>query len=183
MIVFVHGYLGFGSPVGGAEYWFGEHSAFVEGAKSFFEDQNLYFLNTRFGFLSTSKSRFIDGKKAVINMNWDGDIHLVTHSMGCAYAEGLKSQWAAQGLKIGKTIHINAHQRGAGPSFHGSQKEVIFYDVSNDLISGFHCYLMGSGIQSIRYKSTEAFNRRHKEPLRTALIWEQVASFLRFDKN
>jgi len=43
--VFVHGYLGFGSPKGGEAYWKGEYSGFVSGTKKFFNDNNTYFLD------------------------------------------------------------------------------------------------------------------------------------------
>ena len=37
-LVFVNGYLGFGSPVGGETYWNGHNSSFVKGAQSTFND-------------------------------------------------------------------------------------------------------------------------------------------------
>mgnify|MGYP000596977693 CR=1 FL=1 len=37
-VVFVNGYLGFGSPEGGATYWNGSNSSFVKGAQSTFKD-------------------------------------------------------------------------------------------------------------------------------------------------
>ncbi|MCM1078172.1 MAG: hypothetical protein NC344_01755 [Bacteroidales bacterium] len=37
-IVFVNGYLGFGSPNGGAVYWNGSNSSFVKGAQYTFND-------------------------------------------------------------------------------------------------------------------------------------------------
>ena len=53
-IIFVNGYLGFGSPKGGATYWGGSNSSFVRGAQSFFNDKNLYFTNYEFEYLRSS---------------------------------------------------------------------------------------------------------------------------------
>ena len=38
-IVFVNGFLGFGSPTGGSAYWGGTNSSFVRGAQAFLQDK------------------------------------------------------------------------------------------------------------------------------------------------
>jgi len=47
-VVFVNGYLGFGSPNGGATYWNGRNSSFVKGAQSAF---NVYSLRKVLSYL------------------------------------------------------------------------------------------------------------------------------------
>ena len=53
-IIFVNGYLGFGSPRGGGTYWGGVNSSFVKGAKNFFNDQSAYFTDFDFNYLRSS---------------------------------------------------------------------------------------------------------------------------------
>ena len=61
-IIFVNGYLGFGSPRGGGTYWGGVNSSFVKGAKNFFNDQSAYFTDFDFNYLRSSTFlRNLDG--------------------------------------------------------------------------------------------------------------------------
>ena len=50
-VVFVNGYLGFGSPEGGETYWNGHTSSFVKGAPTTFnDDATPYFTNSDYNY-------------------------------------------------------------------------------------------------------------------------------------
>ena len=98
-IIFVNGYLGFGSPRGGGTYWGGVNSSFVKGAKNFFNDQSAYFTDFDFNYLRSSTFlRNLDGyayakenyKQLIMGMNPQEDVfRIISHSMGGAFSEGI----------------------------------------------------------------------------------------------
>ena len=120
-IIFVNGYLGFGSSEGGAKYWNGEGGTFVSGAKQYFGDDKTYFTNVDYGMLSTAKGRRADGYEwAKTNfatltdgMSKDKDVfRMVAHSMGAAYGEGMSDYLKEQGWQVAQAVDINAFQAG-----------------------------------------------------------------------
>ena len=96
-IIFVNGYLGFGSPQGGATYWNGENSKFVNGAKRYYMDNQVMFTDIKYNLRSSVSERMQAGREwAKANMeeltkgldkNKD-DFKFVAHSMGVAFSEG-----------------------------------------------------------------------------------------------
>jgi len=61
-IVFVNGFLGFGSPTGGSAYWGGTNSSFVRGAQAFLQDKSTYFANIEYNYWRSSTFlRNLDG--------------------------------------------------------------------------------------------------------------------------
>jgi RHS repeat-associated protein len=119
-IIFVNGYLGFGSPVGGATYWGGQKSAFVTGAANFFRDHtDPYFTDVSFSLTSSVADREDAGRRYAeehydeltkgLNMEAE-QFEFVTHSMGSAFAEGMIAYLKERGWKVAATVHINAFQ-------------------------------------------------------------------------
>ena len=116
-IIFVNGYLGFGSPRGGGTYWGGVNSSFVKGAKNFFNDQSAYFTDFDFNYLRSSTFlRNLDGyayakenyKQLIMGMNPQEDVfRIISHSMGGAFSEGIIRYLKEQGWNVDFSIHLN----------------------------------------------------------------------------
>jgi len=118
-IVFVNGYLGFGSPKGGSTYWNGENSLFVKGAQNTFKDfSSPFFTNYDYKYLeSASAMREILGynyakenyEKITDGMTMGVDhFNFVSHSMGGAFSEGIMKYLSEQGWQIDNALYLNA---------------------------------------------------------------------------
>ena len=118
-VVFVNGYLGFGSPQGGEPYWNGSNSPFVRGALSTFNDYTTpYFTNYDYNYLESASlvreslgyqyakdnynSLVKDMKPGVDKFNF------VSHSMGGAFSEGMIKYLSEQGWEIENAVFLNA---------------------------------------------------------------------------
>ena len=118
-IIFVNGFLGFGSPTGGATYWGGKNSKFVKGAQSFYGDNDVRFTNISHGKYSSVKSRMQAGRAWVKDNYADltkglskdsDDFKFVTHSMGAAFAEGAIEYLKEEGWNVTQVAHLEAYQ-------------------------------------------------------------------------
>jgi RHS repeat-associated protein len=126
-IIFVNGKIGGGSPPAGAEYWNGRgynpsihrESNFVRGAKDFFNDQSTYYTDVDYSNFSTVGSRREAGRKyaeenytsITAGMDIDNEVfHLVGHSMGTAFAAGMKDYLESKGWAVENLIGINSFQ-------------------------------------------------------------------------
>ena len=118
-VVFVNGYLGFGSPEGGEAYWNGANSSFVVGALSFFNDNDTpYFTNYDFKYLESSNfGREIQGynyakdnyTSITSGMKIGVDkFNFVSHSMGGAFSEGMIRFLSEQGWETENALFLNA---------------------------------------------------------------------------
>jgi hypothetical protein len=118
-IVFVNGYLAFGSPKGGSTYWNGMNSSFLKGAQSTFDDYSTpHFTNYEFKYLmSASKVRESLGYQYARNnyeeltkgMQQGVDaFNFVSHSMGGAFSEGMMKFLSEQGWLIENAVFLNA---------------------------------------------------------------------------
>ena len=95
--IFVNGYLGFGSPKGGSEYW---NPDFVTGAQVYLNDyQNPFYTNVQYSKFSSARQRYKAGMEYAKNnyksltegMTKDQDVfNIITHSMGGAFGMGIK---------------------------------------------------------------------------------------------
>ena len=118
-VVFVNGYLGFGSPQGGEAYWNGSDSPFVRGAQSTFNDYTApYFTNYDYNYIESASfvreslgyqyakdnynSLIKDMKPGVDKFNF------VSHSMGGAFSEGMMKYMSEQGWEIENAVFLNA---------------------------------------------------------------------------
>lgn len=112
MLIFVNGYLGFGSPLGGAIYWGGENGHFVNLMKTYFKTEKAIFTDQQFPFFSSVDFRSAIGKQWLHkNLSLlEEPLQLVTFSMGTAMGIGIME--AAFELKIPVTalLAINSFQ-------------------------------------------------------------------------
>lgn len=118
-VVFVNGFLGFGSPSGGAVYWNGSNSSFVKGAQSAFNDYATpYFTNYDYSYMKsasivreTSGYKYAkDNYQALVKGMKPGvdKFNFVSHSMGGAFSEGMIMYMAEQGWDIENAVYLNA---------------------------------------------------------------------------
>ena len=119
VIIFVNGLDKFGAKPAGEEYWTQSYKRynFVNGAKQFFNDNNVLFIPVKHSLSSSALERLQKGYDyAENNIIWLGDlkqdetIKFVTHSMGAAYAEGMATFLLKNGCPVTNIVHINAFQ-------------------------------------------------------------------------
>ena len=138
-VIFVNGYIGFGSPPAGASYWNGLHSGFVQGASHYFNDRNIVFLPMEYRWYSSAADRMNDGYKyakanlisLTKNIKNNETINFVTHSMGAAFAEGMASYFIEQGFIVAEMIHINAFQADDITTIHSQDNSTFTTDYQN----------------------------------------------------
>lgn len=175
--MFVNGYLGFGSPNGGASYWNGHNSSFVKGAQSTFNDfANPYFTNYNFSyFQSASFVREIQGYNYArdnYNMLTNGMVrgadrfNFVSHSMGGAFSEGMIRYLSEQGWQTDNAVFLNAWE----PAEIKSKKEETRIDATctNDPVQLLSVPLFGPSEvpfsdKVIRVKSNESLKYIHRD--------------------
>ncbi len=119
VIIFVNGLDKFGAKPAGEEHWTQSYKRynFVNGAKQFFNDNNVLFIPVKHSLSSSALERLQKGYDyAENNIIWLGDlkqdetIKFVTHSMGAAYAEGMATFLLKNGCPVTNIVHINAFQ-------------------------------------------------------------------------
>ena len=118
-IILVNGKIGFGSPPAGKPFW---KDSFLEGAEDFFPGRNsLYFTEKDFNYTDDTSVRFRDGKdyarqfydKLTSGMQKRlNNFRFVSHSMGSAFAEGIKEVLVNEGWEVDFCVHINPWQPG-----------------------------------------------------------------------
>ena len=117
-VIFVNGFLRFGSPKGGASYWNGENSNFVKGAKSYFHDNDVVFLNIDHEMSSSAISRISKGydfaqkffDELTSTLGENETLKFVSHSMGAAFAEGMARYFILHGINVSEIVHLNPFQ-------------------------------------------------------------------------
>jgi RHS repeat-associated protein len=200
-IIFVNGYLGFGSSTGGSTYWNGANGSFVSGAKNYFGDNSTYFTDVKYNMLSSANERrdagweyakeHYDELTAGMDKNKD-QFEFVTHSMGAAYGEGMIRYMKLMGWTVGQTLHLNAFQAAdieASKNARdkpGTFKEepggvgtyVIDYQNTNDpVINNWIRSSIGdikNADTKVREKSDKGISYRHRDPLDSGNFWERL---------
>lgn len=186
-VVFVNGYLGFGSPYGGATYWNGANSAFVQGAKQFFDDRNVCFTNREHELLSSASQRRDDGYKYAQSMysNWtssmkpDESFKLVSHSMGGAFSMGIEDYVKEQGREVEYNVMINTYQVDKIIIDNTSSTFYIDFQNTNDPVLFWFDINLGFGSLNnadlkIREESTESLKYIHRSPIDMGCFWEML---------
>lgn len=193
-VVFVNGYLGFGSPNGGATYWNGSNSSFVKGAQTAFNDyDNPYFTNFDYDYMESSSAvrESLGYKYARDNyeeltkgMEFGVDkFNVVSHSMGGTFSEGVIKYLSEQGWETENAVFLNAWE----PTQINSKLENVRIDVTctNDPVQFFS--LPGIGKQDIllsdkkiRIKSEEPLKYIHRDFIDTHSneLWNHIEKFL-----
>ena len=140
VIIFVNGLDKFGAKPAGEEYWTQSYKRynFVNGAKKFFNDNNVLFIPVKHSMSSSAHERWQKGYDyAKHNIIWLGDlkkdetIKFVTHSMGAAYAEGMATFLIKNDYPVTSIVHTNAFQAADIESIGLNNKNVNIIDYQN----------------------------------------------------
>ncbi len=207
-IIFVHGYLGFGSPAGGSTYWNGQNSSFVNGAKDFFLDNDTYFTNVNYSLTSSAFDRQNDGynyaeeryEELTKGLDKNKDVfEFVTHSMGGSFAEGMIGYLKGKGWNVSVTVHLNAFQAAditantdprndpnsdspIDPELYGLTPVIIDYQNTNDPVINNMLRSSPGDIKNatykIREKSKNSTSQIHRTPIDNSNFWKELHSKL-----
>lgn len=193
-VVFVNGYLGFGSPKGGPAYWNRIYSSFVKGAQSTFRDYaSPYFTNYDYSLLqSASVVRESLGYKYARDnygaltkgMNPSVDkFNFVSHSMGGAFSEGMIKYLSEQGWETENALFLNAWE----PTQIDRKAESTRIDATctNDPVQLLSTPVFGdpdipSSDEQIRIKSDESIQYIHRDLIdgNSNELWKVINEFL-----
>ena len=174
-IVFVNGFLGFGSPTGGSAYWGGTNSSFVRGAQAFLQDKSTYFANIEYNYWRSSNFlRNLDGynyakenySQLINGMNSKDVFHFVSHSMGGAFSEGMIRYLEEQGWTVNTVFHLNAWQPTELYGVKGPLR--VDATITNDWVQGLSLPISGNrdipnADYKIRKKSTKEWKSIHRD--------------------
>jgi RHS repeat-associated protein len=197
-IIFVNGYIGFGSPPAGEKYWGGRNSQFVAGAKEFFADNNTSFVAYNPAMSSNADERREAGreyarthlKELTAGMKEGEQFEFVSHSMGGAFAEGMTDVLKEAGWIVGQAVHINTFQaadieankentKGTGVSTYVYDYQFEDDPVINNPIRSSPGSIKNADAR-IRTKSKESDIRaKHAAPIwQGKRVWDELQQFL-----
>jgi RHS repeat-associated protein len=184
-IIFINGYIGFGSPPSGQKYW---SSNFVSGAKDYFNDRKTKFTSFEpkaFSSAAERKAAGVEYAKANLAELTKGmdkgkdSFKFVTHSMGAAFGEGIAEYLKGEGWKVEAIVQINAYQASDIETIDpkSNQTETIDYQNPDDIVINTPIDSAPGDIKGadakVREKSGESDVRyRHTSP-----IWKQGRNF------
>ena len=182
-IVFVNGFLGFGSPTGGSAYWGGTNSSFVRGAQAFLQDKSTYFANIEYNYWRSSTFlRNLDGynyakenySQLINGMNSKDVFHFVSHSMGGAFSEGMIRYLEEQGWTVNTVFHLNAWQPTELYGVKGPLR--VDTTITNDWVQGLSLPISGNrdipnADYKIRKKSTKEWKSIHRDLIDDGDFW------------
>ena len=182
-IVFVNGFLGFGSPTGGSAYWGGTNSSFVRGAQAFLQDKSTYFANIEYNhWRSSTFLRNLDGynyakenySQLINGMNSKDVFHFVSHSMGGAFSEGMIRYLEEQGWTVNTVFHLNAWQPTELYGVKGPLR--VDATITNDWVQGLSLPISGNrdipnADYKIRKKSTKEWKSIHRDLIDDGDFW------------
>ena len=194
-IVFVNGYLGFGSPQGGAIYWNGYNSSFVKGAQSTFNDYATpYFTNYDYNYLQSASAvresqgyQYAKDYYDILTKGMEKGIdkfNFVSHSMGAAFSEGMMRFMKEQGWEIENAVFLNAWE----PSQIADKVENNRIDATctNDPVQFLSKPVFGSpdvplSDNKIRIKSDESIRYIHRNLIdgNSNNLWNLIKNLLR----
>ena len=164
LIIFVNGYYNTRSGLitkyisryiignkGGRGYW---TNSFLDRAVSYFNDNNIQFVDGRGKYNSSGDDRFNAGYKfaqanyANISSTLKGGetIKVVSHSMGAAYAEGIIKYLLKQGISISQVIHFSP----ADPDdFSALSRNTLQLNINNDAVLAYKNGLSSNIIKGV----------------------------------
>ena len=193
-IVFVNGFLFFGSPKGGSVYWNGNNSSFVKNAQSVFEDfATPHFTNFDFKYLeSASFLRESQGyqyaKQNYLALTKEmkpgvDKFNFVSHSMGGAFSEGMIRYLSERGWETRNSVFLNAWE----PTEINNKKEKTRIDATstNDPVQSLSKPVFGKpdipfSDKKIRIKSDVSKQYIHRDLIdgQSDYLWKQIKDFL-----
>lgn len=193
-VVFVNGFLAFGSPKGGSTYWNGSNSSFVKGAQSaFHDDATPYFTDYDYSYLlSASVVRESLGYKYAKD-NYDAltegmkpgvdRFNFVSHSMGGAFSEGMMRYLSERGWETENALYLNAWE----PTQIKSKVENTRIDATctNDPVQSLSTPFgkgpdIPSSDEQIRIESDGSILYRHRDLIdgNSNELWKLIIDFL-----
>jgi len=180
MIIFCHGHLAYGSPDGGAPYWYDRRGTVVPDIQQVLDDQEVHFMNVA---LPRWWSRDLSVKcHEVATKELDrlmenlmaSSVHIVTHSLGCHVGESIASQLRAQDVPLGQLIHVNPYRYVSRVDH-----PALILRCTNDWITGKWIKEDIENAVIAGYESKRPWYQRHKEPLYCSEAWSNLATYLR----
>ena len=187
-IVFVNGYLGFGTSQGGSSYWGGASSSFVKGAQAFFKDNATpFFSNYDFSLFSANTRREAGYSYAkenydqlVSGMTKGEDVfRIVTHSMGGVFSDGMIAYLKEQGWNVEVAVHFNAWE----PSKIQKWNFTLLFDatVTNDWVQSLGINNGNRDIPGANYthreESDAGYKYRHRHLIDSGDIWNAFGNY------
>ena len=187
-IVFINGLDEFGAPPAGVAYWNGANSSFVRGAKKFFLDPHVYFVEAKHNVFSSANGRMKNGynwAKENIEILTKGmsngeAFELVSHSMGGAFAKGVENYLKDNGYKVKSSVFINTYQVDNIVNPVDNRTTYIDYQNTNDPVLFWFDLNKGHGklmnaTKNIREKSNNSFWNIHRDPIgQGELFWKKL---------
>jgi RHS repeat-associated protein len=185
-IVFVNGYLGFGSYNGGKAYW---NSSFIKAAMRFFGDNSAAYTNVQYSTASTAAQRTLDGyafakknfAKLTKGMKEGETFKFVTHSMGGAFSKGMKEYFEEQSIEVESMVMLNTFQADGVEFDPEDPTEIIDYKTTNDPVMQWlddpESEIEGAD-QTIREKSEKDIQFRHRDPIASgSKVWNTIKNW------
>ncbi|MBK8563183.1 MAG: RHS repeat-associated core domain-containing protein [Saprospiraceae bacterium] len=198
-IIFVNGYLGFGSPTGGSSYWGGTNSGFVKEAKNYFGDNDAFFTDVEHGTFSTVAQRIQAGetwakdnyKDIVKGLNKSSDVfRFVTHSMGAAFAEGISRYLKSEGWYVSEVYNFEpfqaadietskGHDETGRKELSGVETFVVDYQIPNDPVINNPIRSSPGKMPNADANVTADFSNKgttyiHRAPIDTGDTWKEI---------
>ena len=188
--VFVNGYLGFGAPEGGEKYW---SPSFVRGAKKFFNDYTKpYFTNVEHSMFSSAKSRQKNGydyakanyRSLIKGMKEGETFEFVSHSMGGAFAMGMKKYLEEKGWEVKSMVFINTYQSDKIKVKENDPSFLIDYQNTNDPVLSLGRGEIKNADVKIREKSDQGILYIHAGPISSGMtFWEKLQKIVESNKT
>ncbi|MDR1180738.1 MAG: hypothetical protein LBL13_02005, partial [Bacteroidales bacterium] len=193
-VIFVNGYLGFGSPNGGSTYW---NNAFVQGSQKYFHDNTTpYFTDAKHDILSTASGRHSKGynyakenyKSLIDGMNEGETFKFVSHSMGGAFSTGVQQYLEEQGWVVESSVFINTYQSKDVKTQENNSPFIIDYQTTNDPVLRLLGRNSAGGIKNsnlkIREKSKKEILYRHRDPIDSgSTFWNNLGSMMDYQNR
>lgn len=185
-ILFVNGFIGFGSPAAGKPYW---NKDFVNGAMGYFKDNRAKFTKyepSKFSSAAERKTAGIEYAKSNLEaltngMTKDKDVfRMVTHSMGAAFGEGIAEFLKGEGWQVETIVHVNPFQASdittTDPSSNAETTTVDYQNpddwVINDTPTASPGDIQGADAKVREQSGDSNWKTRHTSP-----IWQQGNGF------
>lgn len=193
-VVFVNGYLGFGSPKGGATYWNGSNSSFVKSAQSTFNDYKTpYFTDYDYKYIESASAvreslgyKYAKDNYQLLIKDMKPGIdkfNFVSHSMGGSFSEGMMKYMNEQGWETENALFLNAWE----PTRINTKVENTRIDATctNDPVQFLSKPIFGESDipfsdEQIRIKSSEPIKYIHRDLIggNCNELWKLVNEFL-----
>lgn len=157
----------------------------------FFNDNNTYFVDTDYEWLSSAEVRIEQGydwaqsnfNELTNDINSDESFKLVSHSMGGAFSKGVEKYLKEQGFEVSHNLMINTYQVNDIPNNQTSTID-IDYQLTDDPVLNLLDFNFGNkSVENsdfkIREKSTSEILYKHREPIDVGkYFWDKLEKII-----